>query len=385
MAGTSPAMTEKMSDTGYMGADRDMLILLAAGGTGGHLFPAQALAVALNKRGVRIALATDRRVAHFGGEFPAVSTHVIPSATLRGGDPLGLVRTVSTLTYGLVKAWITLRRLDPAAVVGFGGYPTLPPLFAAAMRGIPTVLHEQNAVMGRANRALASHVTAIAASFADVALLPEALKARVTVTGNPVRPNVIAAAATPYAPPQPNGALNLIVFGGSQGARVMADIVPDAVERLDPVLRARLSIVQQARGEDLPRVRDAYTRLDVKAEVAPFFADLPARLAQSHLVIARSGASTVAELSAIGRPAILVPLPGALDQDQLGNARVLEKAGGAVVIEQGEFTPAQAAAELSNLLTDPARLAAMAAGAKSAGTLDAADRLAELVMKVAGI
>jgi len=378
-------MTEKMSDTGYMSADRDMLILLAAGGTGGHLFPAEALAVALKKRGVRIALATDERVAHYGGDFPAESTHVIPSATLRGGGPLAYARTALTLTFGLAKAWWTLRRLDPAAVVGFGGYPTLPPLFAAAMRGIPTVLHEQNAVMGRANRALAARVTAIAASFADVALLLDALKPKVTVTGNPVRPSVIAAAATPYAPPQPNGALNLIVFGGSQGARVMADIVPDAIERLDPALRALLSVVQQARGEDLPRVCDAYARLGVKAEVAPFFADLPARVAQSHLVVARSGASTVAELSAIGRPAILVPLPGALDQDQLGNARVLEKAGGAVVIEQKDFSPQQAAAELSALLTDPARLAAMAAGARSAGTLDAAERLADLVMKVAGI
>jgi len=367
-----------------MPARTDPLILLAAGGTGGHLFPAEALAVALTQRGVRIALATDARVAHYGGDFPAQSTHVIPSATLRGGGPLSYARTASTLTYGLAKAWLTLRRLDPAAVVGFGGYPTLPPLFAAAMRGIPTVLHEQNAVMGRANRALAARVTAIAASFADVALLPDALKPKVTVTGNPVRPNVIAAAATPYASPQPDGPLHLIVFGGSQGARVMADIVPDAVERLDPVLRARLSIVQQARGEDLPRVRDAYARLGVKAEVAPFFADLPSRVAQGHLVIARSGASTVAELAAIGRPAILVPLPGALDQDQLGNARVLEKAGGAVVIEQKDFSPERAATELSALLADPARLAAMAAGARSIGTLDAADRLAALVMQVAG-
>jgi UDP-N-acetylglucosamine--N-acetylmuramyl-(pentapeptide) pyrophosphoryl-undecaprenol N-acetylglucosamine transferase len=285
------------------------------------------------------------------------------------------------LTAGMAKAWNLLRRIRPAVVVGFGGYPTLPPMFAASMRGIPTVLHDANAVMGRANRALAPRVTAIAASFPEVALLPEALKPKVTVTGNPVRPNVIAAAATPYPAPREGEPLRVIVFGGSQGARVMADIVPDAIALLDPALRARLYVVQQARAEDLPRVREDYARVGVKAEVAPFFADLPARVAQAHLVVSRSGASTVAELSAIGRPSILVPLPGALDQDQLHNARILEKAGGAVTIEQGGFTPDHAAAEMTALLTDPARLTAMAAAAKSIGVLDAADRLAELVLR----
>jgi UDP-N-acetylglucosamine--N-acetylmuramyl-(pentapeptide) pyrophosphoryl-undecaprenol N-acetylglucosamine transferase len=373
-----------MTDRGRI-MTRTPLILLAAGGTGGHLFPAEAAAVALKKRGVAVALATDTRAVHYGGEFPADAVHVIPSATLRGRGPLAYARTFGVLTVGLAKAWRLLGALKPAVVVGFGGYPTLPPLFAAALRGIPTVLHEQNAVMGRANRALAPRVTRIAAGFPEVALLPDALKSKVTVTGNPIRPAVIAAAATPYAPPRAGEPLRLLVFGGSQGARVMADIVPAAVERLDPALRARLAIVQQARGEDLPRVQEAYSRLGVTAEVAPFFADLPARIAQSHLVVARSGASTVAELSAIGRPAILVPLPHALDQDQLFNARVLEKAGGAVVIEQGAFTPERAAAELSAPLGDSSRLGDMAAGAKSAGTLDAADRLAELVLKTADI
>jgi UDP-N-acetylglucosamine--N-acetylmuramyl-(pentapeptide) pyrophosphoryl-undecaprenol N-acetylglucosamine transferase len=257
-------------------------------------------------------------------------------------------------------------------------------MFAAGMRGIPTVLHDANAVMGRANRALVPRVTAIASSFPDVALLPDALKSKVTMTGNPVRPNVLAASTVPYPAVRDSEPLRVIVFGGSQGARVMADIVPDAIALLDPALRARLHVVQQARGEDLPRVQEDYARIGVKAEVAPFFADLPARVAQSHLVVSRSGASTVAELSAIGRPAILVPLPGALDQDQLHNARVLEKAGGAVVLEQRDFSPERAAQEVTTLLGDLSRLAAMAAAAKSAGTLDAADRLAELVLKVAG-
>jgi UDP-N-acetylglucosamine--N-acetylmuramyl-(pentapeptide) pyrophosphoryl-undecaprenol N-acetylglucosamine transferase len=285
------------------------------------------------------------------------------------------------LTAGIAKAWNLLRRIRPAVLVGFGGYPTLPPMFAAGMRGIPTVLLDANAVMGRANRALAPRVTAIAASFPEVALLPEALKPKVTVTGNPVRPNVIAAAAASYLAPREGEPLRVIVFGGSQGARIMADIVPDAIALLDPALRARLSIVQQARAEDLPRVQEDYARVGVKAEVSPFFADLPARIAQSHLVVSRSGASTVAELSAIGRPSILVPLPGALDQDQLHNARILQNAGGAVVMEQRDFSPEQAAEEMTRLLGDPSRLAAMAAAAKSIGVLDAADRLAELVLR----
>jgi UDP-N-acetylglucosamine--N-acetylmuramyl-(pentapeptide) pyrophosphoryl-undecaprenol N-acetylglucosamine transferase len=288
------------------------LILLAAGGTGGHLFPAEAAAIALKKRGADVALATDARAVHYGGEFPAGGVHVIPSATLRGGGALDYARALSVLTLGMAKAWLAMGRIKPSVVVGFGGYPTLPPLFAAAMRGIPTVLHEQNAVMGRANRALAARVTAIAASFPEVALLPEAYKSKLTVTGNPVRPNVIAAASTPYQAPRETEPLRLLVFGGSQGARVMADIVPAAIERLDPALRARLRVTQQARGEDLPRVQDAYSRLGVTAEVAPFFADLPARIAQAHLVVARSGESTVSELAAIGRTAILVPMPSEL-------------------------------------------------------------------------
>jgi UDP-N-acetylglucosamine--N-acetylmuramyl-(pentapeptide) pyrophosphoryl-undecaprenol N-acetylglucosamine transferase len=359
------------------------LVLVAAGGTGGHLFPAEALTVALRKRGAAVELATDHRAAHYGGEFPPAAVHVLPSATLRGSSPLAYARTLSVLTVGLAKAWALLGRLDPAVVVGFGGYPTLPPMFAAAMRGIPTVLHEQNGVMGRANKILAPRVTAIASSFGEVRM-DAALKSKVTFTGNPVRPNVIAAAGTPYAPPQAGGPLRLLVFGGSQGARVMADIVPAALELLTPDLRARLTVVQQARGEDLPRVQEAYRRAGVNAEVAGFFADLPARMAQSHIVVSRSGASTVAELAAIGRPAILVPLPHALDQDQLANAGVLEKAGGAVRIDQGEFTPERVASDLTALLSDPARLARMAQAAKSAGTLDAADRLAEVVLKVAG-
>jgi UDP-N-acetylglucosamine--N-acetylmuramyl-(pentapeptide) pyrophosphoryl-undecaprenol N-acetylglucosamine transferase len=357
------------------------LVLLAAGGTGGHLFPAEALADALQKRGAVIELATDTRAAHF--KFPARTVHLIPSATLRGRNPIALARTAALLTLGTAKAWAMLGRVRPAVVVGFGGYPTVPPLMAAALRGIPTVLHEQNGVMGRANRLLAARVTAIATGFRTLARLDPRLQGKITFTGNPVRREVIAAAATSYAAPELSGKLRLLVFGGSQGARVMAEIVPAAVERLAAALRARLALVQQARAEDLDTVRGTYARLGVAADCAPFFSELPARMAAAHLIVARSGASTVAELSAIGRPAILVPLPHALDQDQFANAGVLEAAGGAIRIEQRDFTPERLAAEITALAGDPGRLVTMAQSAKSAGTLDAAERLADLVLKVA--
>jgi UDP-N-acetylglucosamine--N-acetylmuramyl-(pentapeptide) pyrophosphoryl-undecaprenol N-acetylglucosamine transferase len=359
-------------------------VLVAAGGTGGHLFPAEALAAALARRNVAVELVTDSRAAHHAGAFPPETIHVIPSATIRGRDPLSLAKTASVLGYGVFKAWSMLPRLRPSILVGFGGYPTIPPLLAASLRGIPTLIHEQNAVMGRANRLLAPRVRAIATGFAGVLSRDPTLDAKATHTGNPVRPAVIAAAATAYPPLDAGGTLRLLVFGGSQGARVMAEIVPSAIERMAPQLRAKLNIVQQAREEDLPRVRDTYAKLGVAADVAPFFKDLPARMAASHLVVSRSGASTVAELAAIGRPGILVPLPHALDQDQRANAGVLMDAGGAIRLDQADFTPERLATEIAALAAAPQKLAAMAAAAKAAGAIDAADRLADLVLRVAG-
>ena len=365
-----------------MGTSGGPLVLLAAGGTGGHLFPAEALATALEKHGVIIDLATDHRAAHF--KFPARDVHLIPSATLRSRNPFALARTASLLAIGTAKAWSLIGGIKPRVVVGFGGYPTVPPLLAATWRGVPTVLHEQNGVMGRANRLLAARVTKIATSFHTLKNLDPRLQDKIVFTGNPVRAKVIAAAAAPYGA-SADGKIRLLVFGGSQGARVMSEIVPQAIECLTSDLLGRLSIMQQARAEDIAGVRAIYARLGVMAEVAPFFPDLPARMAAAHLVISRSGASTVAELSAIGRPAILVPLPHALDQDQLANARVLEAAGGAICLEQRDFTPRRLAAEIAALTGDTARLADMAKAARSAGTVDAAERLADLVIKVAGI
>lgn len=363
--------------------ERLPLVVVAAGGTGGHLFPAEALAVALRRRGIRVDLVTDERATRYGETFPADETHIVPSATFRGRDPASVLRTSSVLGRGVLRAFRLFGRIAPAAVVGFGGYPTIPPVLAAALRRIPSVIHEQNGVPGRANRLLAPRATAIATGFPGVFGYDPRLAAKTTHTGNPVRPAVVEAAGVSY--PDAASPFRLLVFGGSQGARIMAEIVPPAVELLPVALRAKLAIVQQARDEDLFSVREAYAHTGVPAEVRPFFRDLPARIAASRLVISRAGASTIAELAAIGRPAILVPLPHALDQDQMANAGMLEKAGGASRIKQASFSPEFLAAEIARLTADPATLPAMAAAAKTIGIVDAADRLADLVLKVAKI
>ncbi|MDQ0503905.1 undecaprenyldiphospho-muramoylpentapeptide beta-N-acetylglucosaminyltransferase [Xanthobacter agilis] len=360
------------------------LVLLAAGGTGGHLFPAEALAAVLDARGLMVDLATDERAAHFAGAFPAREVHVLPADTVRGRSPVALARTGLALASGLVRGLALMRELKPAAVVGFGGYPTLPPLLAASLMGVPTVIHESNGVMGRANRLLAGRVSAIATGFPDLLKANPALAAKAVCTGNPLRPAALAAARVPYDAPVAGGPLRLLVFGGSQGARVMSDVVPEAIAQLPPEIRARLTVTQQAREEDLPRVRTTYDVLGLKSELAPFFEDLPARMARAHLVISRSGAGTVAELAAIGRPSILVPLPHALDQDQAANARALADIGGALALRQVEFDAGRLAGELMRFADAPDTLTQMAERARSAGVLDAAERLADLVQHLAG-
>ena len=361
------------------------LILLAAGGTGGHLFPAEALGVELMRRGFRVRLATDARALRYSGLFSRDTIDVVPSETVRSRNPLSLARTGLMLAAGMAVAVHLLRKLKPAAVVGFGGYPTLPPLLAARLLGIPGIIHDANAVLGRANRLLSSRVSAIATSLPGVLDRDPQLASKTTTVGTPMRPAILAASAVQYATPEPGGPFRLLVTGGSQGARVMADVVPPAIEKLAPSLWGRLVLTQQVREEDMTRVRAVYDRLKINAELAPFFTDLPARLAANHLVISRSGAGTVAELAAIGRPSILVPLPGAIDQDQFANAGVLSEAGGGLRIVQSEFTPDRLAAEISALAAEPAKLASMADAARKAGRLDAAERLADLVAKVAGI
>ena len=360
---------------------REPLVLLAAGGTGGHLFPAEALASALGARGIAVELVTDERAQRYGSAFPAREIHQIPSATPSGVSPLARLQAIATLGIGTLAALRLLRRLKPQVLVGFGGYPTVPPVFAASLLGIKTVLQEQNAVMGRANRFLAGRVNAIACGLPSPKGSP--FEDKSVLTGNPVRPNVIEAAKVPY--PVAGGPFHLLVTGGSQGARIMSDIVPEAIALLPEPMRQSLVIVQQARGEDEERVRRAYDGLGVNAEIAPFFRDLPQRMAASHLVIARAGASTVAELSVIGRPSILVPFPHAIDQDQAANAAHLAAEGGAILVAQTDFTPQWLAAVLQAAIGDPAALAARAEAAKRSGIADAAVRLADLVLRVADL
>jgi UDP-N-acetylglucosamine--N-acetylmuramyl-(pentapeptide) pyrophosphoryl-undecaprenol N-acetylglucosamine transferase len=357
-------------------------ILLAAGGTGGHLFPAAALAAALARRGAAVELATDDRAPKYGVDFPARAIHPIPSATTTGAGAFSKARAALVLGVGLAAALQLVGRLRPRAVVGFGGYPTVPPLLAAALTGAPSVLHEQNAVMGRANRFLAPRVSLIAAGFPELKGVDATARAKARYTGNPVRANVIAAAATPY-PDFDARQLSVLITGGSQGARVMADVAPAALALLTAEERARLRLVMQARGEDKSRVATACAQMNFPVELADFFPDLPARMAAAHLVVGRAGASTVSELAVIGRPSILVPFPHALDQDQAANAATLAASGAATVVPQSEFTPERLAGLLRGALADPAALQAAAKAAKAAGVADAAERLAELVLGIA--
>ncbi|WP_420333261.1 undecaprenyldiphospho-muramoylpentapeptide beta-N-acetylglucosaminyltransferase [Roseibium sp.] len=357
-------------------------VLLTAGGTGGHLFPAQALASELGRRGWVVELATDERADKYGSAFPARQVHIISSETIRGRNPIALAKTALSLFRGTLQARSVIKSLKPQVVAGFGGYPTFPPMFAARMTGTPSILHEANGVMGRANKMLAKGVSAIATSI-PLANLPADLASKQVETGNPVRDAVLEAADQPYQAPVAGGDFKLLVFGGSQGARFFSDLLPPAVELLPEDLRSRLSIVQQCRPEDMDRVQDVYKRLGVSADCATFFQDMPKRIADAHLVLCRSGASSVSELSVLGRPSILVPLPGALDQDQAANAKVLEQAGGAWPIPQSELSPERLAEEITRLMNAPDKLQEAAANALKVAKPDAVSRLADLVEQMA--
>lgn len=350
-------------------------VVIAAGGTGGHFFPAEALAAALVRRGERVVLMTDaRRAAIPSAAFAGKEVHVLSGGGLAGHSFASAARGAAGLAAGIVRARRLLAGLNASAVVGFGGYPAVAPVLAARMvRPRPAiVLHEQNAVSGRANRLLARFADRFVTSFPGTQRAP----AGALVLGNPVRPEIAALAGHGYAPPG-EGALRVLVLGGSLGARVLSDVVPAALA-MHPQ-RARLAVTQQCRAEDLDRVRAAYATAGIAAELSPFFADVAQRLAAAHLVIARAGASTVSELAVAGRPAILVPLPGAIDDHQSANARALD---GALVMAQPAFTPDALAAALAGL--DDARLAAMAACAAAVGVPDAAERLASLVLSLVG-
>jgi UDP-N-acetylglucosamine--N-acetylmuramyl-(pentapeptide) pyrophosphoryl-undecaprenol N-acetylglucosamine transferase len=342
-----------------------------------------ALAQELRRRGHVIHLMTDHRVSGYGGDFPAREVHVVPSATPSIGNPVKFVRAGFTILGGIGSAMRQLRKIRPQAVIGFGGYPVFPPFVAASLLGVPGLLHEQNTVMGRANRALARFADVLALSFAETRYA-DRFKIEKQVTGNPVRDTVRALAGTPYPAIHAGEALHLLVFGGSQGARVFADLVPPAIATLPAELRQRLSIAQQCRPEDLDRVADAYRQAKVNVELAAFFDDLPERLTRAHLVISRSGASTVADLAAIGRPAIMVPLPGSLDADQKNNALVLANAGGGWMLEQATVSPLSLGSRLTSLFGEPETLTQAAAAAATLGRPNAVEGLADLAERLAG-
>lgn len=356
-----------------------MRILLAAGGTGGHVFPAEALAEVILREGHEAVFMTDKRSAKYGGKLASLETYVIPSATL-SGSYFNKLRGAVTLLKGFISAWYTLLMIKPDAVVGFGGYPSLLPLFSATNLRIPTVIHEQNSLLGRVNAFLARKATIIATSFEHTERIPAALTSKVYYSGNPVREAIGALRDLPY--PSTAGQIHLLVTGGSQGASVFSTVVPHAIALLPEPLRARLRISQQCRAEDIEQAKALYTSTGVQPELATFFSDMPERLASTHLLIGRAGASTLAELTLAGRPAILVPYPAAKDDHQTTNAKQLAEKGGAWVMPQPEFTAEALAKKLEALLADTTQLDTAARIAKDTGKPQAAYALFEAVLSL---
>jgi len=358
------------------------LIVLATGGTGGHVFPAEALAEVLLVSSHKIVLITDKRFANFKtGALSQVQTRTIRTGTV-AGSPIKKIFGVAGLAAGMVQAFMLLRRLKPAVVIGFGGYPSFPTLFAASILHIPTIIHEQNSVLGRANRLLAGRVQHIATSFPNTLMMEDKDKGKIVVTGNPVRASVKALRNLPYSGLQQDGKVNILVTGGSQGATIFSQVVPAAIALLPESLRARIRVDQQCREGDVAATREAYKELGINADVAAFFVDLPTRLAGAHLVIARSGASTIFELAVSGRPAILVPLPTSMDNHQYYNANAFEDVGGGWVMNQNGFTAQSLAARLEAFITAPDTLTKAAENAKKLGAENSAQKLAEMVFKV---
>jgi len=352
--------------------------VLAAGGTGGHLIPAHALARELRQRGHYVALVTDERGAKIPGIFEDDQVHVLPPGRIAGG-PIGWLRGVRGMLAGRGMARNLFETFQPSAVVGFGGYPALPTLLAALSMRIPTVIHEQNAVFGRVNRLLAGRVDAIATAYRQVARLKPKHALKVHLTGNPVRDAVLALRGENFPPLHADGIFRVLVTGGSQGARVLSEVVPDGLAMLPVNLRRRLQVVQQCREEDIEAVRAKYAERQIPAELATYMNDLPDKLGWSHLFIGRAGASTIAELTVAGRPAILVPLPIATDDHQTANAREMVAAGGARAIRQSQFTPKELAKQIQKMALDPQALENAALAAHKCGYPNAARDLADLV------
>lgn len=364
------------------GASRHFV--LAAGGTGGHLIPAFALAAELHARGHHLALITDERGAAIPGKPEFLPAHVLPAGRF-GKNPLGWPKGVSAVLDGRSMALRLFETFQPSAIVGFGGYPALPALLAATAAGLPSIVHEQNAVLGRVNRLLAGRVNAIATSYESVDRLKPRHARKVHLVGNPVRAEVLALREQDFPAFTDESLLRILITGGSQGASILSQIVPDGLAMLPPALRQRLQVTQQCRAEDLEAVRKRYAEHDIPAELGTYFEDMHNRLADAHLFIGRAGASTIAELTAVGRPAILVPLPIATDDHQAANTREMVKAGGARMIRQDAFQPKELAKQIQVMAMNPQSLANAAHCAFNCGRPDAAKDLADLVESMSGI
>jgi len=354
-------------------------VLLAAGGTGGHVFPAEALASELMDRGYRLGLVTDKRGKAYGGALGALETYHILAGGIAGKSIPARIKSVMELGIGTWQAWRLLKDLRPDAVVGFGGYASVPTMMAATFTSIPTVIHEQNALLGRANRLLAGRVKAIATSFADTRGLPLGADQKITMTGMPVRAPIAAKADTPYPVSEGDAPLCVLVLGGSQGATVLSEVVPAALGKLPDEIKSRLDVTQQCREEDMSMVKAAYGKIGIRAHLATFIDDVPERMAKSHVVISRAGASTVAEALAVGRPSVLVPYPFAADDHQNYNAQAVDAAGAGWIMPQDAFTADNLALRLDSLLGLPAVLEKSARCARDLGRADAAKRLADVV------
>ena len=358
--------------------------VLAAGGTGGHLIPAFALATELEARGHHVALITDDRGSRLPGKPASLVSHVLPAGRF-GKNPLKWPQALEAVLEGKRMALRLFESFQPSAVIGFGGYPALPALWAATSAKVPSVIHEQNAVLGRVNRLLAKRVDAIATSYHDVERLSPKLAHKVHLVGNPVRAEVLALRDLPFPPFTEDGLLRVLVTGGSQGASVLSAVVPDGLAMLPPALRSRLQVTQQCRAEDIEAVRARYAGHEIPAELGTYFEDMAARLADSHLFIGRAGASTIAELTAVGRPAILVPLPIATDDHQAANTREVTALGGARMIRQDRFTPVELAKQIQAIAMNPETLATAAHAAWNCGYPNAAKDLADLVEGFGGV
>jgi UDP-N-acetylglucosamine--N-acetylmuramyl-(pentapeptide) pyrophosphoryl-undecaprenol N-acetylglucosamine transferase len=355
--------------------------VLAAGGTGGHMVPAAALAAELANRGHKVALVSDDRGVRFPGLFDGIDTHVLPAGRL-GGGPIGYIRAAGRIMAGRSMALRLYKELRPSAVIGFGGYPALPALLAAFRAGVPTVIHEQNAVLGRVNRFVAGRVNAIATSYDAVERMKSRWERKTHLIGNPVREAVLALRDRPYPILDEEGIFRVLVTGGSQGATVLSKVVPDGLALLPVHFRRRLQVTHQARIEDIDAVRAKYQAHGIPADVSTYITDMPEALAWAHIVIARAGASTIAELTAAGRPAILVPLPSATDDHQTANAREITNAGGARTISQRAFNATELAKQIQKLGLDTQGLENAATRAKSVGRPHAASDLADLVESI---